>query len=205
MKRVLTAFAAVSALAIALPAAAQSWAPINARQAMLDARIDIGIRTGQLTADEAGRLRAEYRDIASLETRYRATGGGLEAWERQDLDTRFDRLSNRIRVQRADNDRAGANLPWQSVNLRQAALDRRIDAGVRDGTLSRREAMRLRGEFRDIVRIEARYRATGGLQGWERPDLDRRFDQLSGQIRTERADRDNRADRGYGANAGVRR
>lgn len=205
MKRVIPVLAAVSALAIALPAAAQSWAPINARQAMLDARIDLGVRTGQLTPNEAAGLRAEYRDIASLEARYRATSGGLEGWERQDLDARFDRLSNRIRVQRADNDRGGSNLPWQSVNLRQAALDRRIDAGVRDGSLSRREAIRLRGEFQEIVRIEARYRATNGLQGWERRDLDQRFDTLSHQIRSERADNDNRYRPGYGANAGARR
>ena len=35
---------------------------------------------------------------------------------------------------------------WQSINARQANLDRRIDQGVRNGQLSRREATRLRGE-----------------------------------------------------------
>ena len=129
MKRVLTAFAAVSALAIALPAAAQSWAPINARQAMLDARIDIGIRTGQLTADEAGRLRAEYRDIASLEPRYRATGGGLEAWERQDLDTRFDRLVDAMHALIADRalaqrwGRAARETALARFNIQRFAAD----------------------------------------------------------------------------------
>ena len=51
MKRVLPALAAVSALAIALPAAAQSWLPINARQAVLDATYgEIGGEAGwQLT------------------------------------------------------------------------------------------------------------------------------------------------------------
>src|SRR5207244_2839067 len=104
----------------------------------LDARIDLGIRTGQLTPNEAANLRAQYRDIASLEARYRTTGGGLEGWERNDLDQRFDRLSASIRVQRSDNDRTGSNMPWQSINMRQANLDRRIDRGVNDGSLSRR-------------------------------------------------------------------
>ena len=76
---------------------------------------------------------------------------------------------------------------WTSVNERQAQLDRRIDQGVRNGTLNRREAYRLRGEFRQIARLEARYRSNG-LNGWERADLDRRFDNLSGQIRAERHD-----------------
>ncbi|MBU1347836.1 MAG: hypothetical protein KKA16_12930 [Alphaproteobacteria bacterium] len=80
---------------------------------------------------------------------------------------------------------------WQSINVRQANLDRRIDQGVRNGQLSRREATRLRGEFSGLVRLEARYRR-GGLTQWERTDLDRRFDRLSAQIRDERRDRDNR-------------
>ena len=80
---------------------------------------------------------------------------------------------------------------WQSINARQANLDRRIDQGVRNGQLSRREAVRLRGEFSSILRLEANYRR-GGLTAWERTDLDRRFDRLSAQIRNERRDYDNR-------------
>ena len=80
---------------------------------------------------------------------------------------------------------------WQSINQRQANLDRRIDQGVRNGQLSRREATRLRSEFNSLARLEASYRR-GGLSAWERNDLDRRFDRLSAQIRNERNDRDNR-------------
>ncbi|HYE45508.1 MAG TPA: hypothetical protein VEA44_07005 [Caulobacter sp.] len=82
--------------------------------------------------------------------------------------------------------------PWQNINQRQAQLDRRIDQGVRTGALSRREAANLRMEFRQIARLEARYRASRGLQVWERRDLDRRFDILSAKIRYERRDRDGR-------------
>ena len=80
---------------------------------------------------------------------------------------------------------------WQSINQRQANLDRRIDRGMRNGSLSRREATRLRGEFNSLSRLEASYRR-GGLSSWERTDLDRRFDRLAAQIRDERRDRDNR-------------
>ncbi|MBX3480519.1 MAG: hypothetical protein KF842_08960 [Caulobacter sp.] len=82
--------------------------------------------------------------------------------------------------------------PWQSINQRQANLDRRIDQGVRNHSLTRAEAARLRAEFRQIARLEARYRASHGLQAWERQDLDRRFDILSAKIRYERHDRDHR-------------
>lgn len=83
---------------------------------------------------------------------------------------------------------------WQSINTRQANLDQRIDVGVRNGSLTRSEAGRLRAEFGDLVRLESRYRQ-GGLSGVERADLDRRFDALSARIRFERNDRDERGDR----------
>lgn len=83
---------------------------------------------------------------------------------------------------------------WQSINQRQYQLDRRIDQGVRNGSLTRREAGRLRAEFNQLVRLEANYRR-GGLSRWERNDLDARFDRLSARIRYERHDRDDRYDR----------
>lgn len=107
MKRVLTALIAVGTLAVAIPAAAQpwqgrpgAWMSIDARQANLERRIDRGLRDGSLTRREADRLRAEFRDIARLEYRYRS--GGLTSWERADLDRRFDRLAMSIRAERRD-------------------------------------------------------------------------------------------------------
>jgi hypothetical protein len=78
---------------------------------------------------------------------------------------------------------------WQSINLRQRELDRRIDLGVRMGRITRREATALRTEFRGIARLEQTYRR-GGLTVRERADLDRRFDRLSAKIRVEANDRD---------------
>lgn len=190
MKKLLAMAVAASALAVAAPASAQSWQSINQRQANLDQRIDVGVRNGSLTRNEAVRLRTEFRDLARLESRYRATYG-LSVAERRDLDRRFDALSARIRYERNDRDDRGNNA-WQSINQRQRQLDMRIDRGVRDGSLSRREAVRLRAEFQDLARLEARYRATNGLNRNERIDLDRRFDRLSARIMVERRDNDGR-------------
>ncbi len=85
---------------------------------------------------------------------------------------------------------------WMNINQRQAQLDRRIDQGIRNGSITRNEAIRLRSEFRGIARLENRYR-TNGLSNWERTDLDRRFDGLSARIRWERNDGD-RYGAGYG-------
>jgi hypothetical protein len=84
---------------------------------------------------------------------------------------------------------------WMPIERRMERLDRRIDQGVRSGQLTRAEADRLRVRFDRVVRLEARY-SRNGLSSWERADLDRRFDQLSQQIRWERRD----GDRRYGWN-----
>ena len=91
------------------------------------------------------------------------------------------------RYERHDRYERGHHDGW-NINQRQEQLDRRIDRGLRNGSLTQREARRLRAEFRDIARLEARYRANG-LSPRERADLDRRFDRLAAQIRYERHDR----------------
>ena len=169
---------------MAAAAAAQSWQSINQRQANLDARIDAGVRSGDLTRREAARLRAEFRDLARLEARYRASYG-LSPAERRDLNRRFDRLSAQIRYER--HDRQDRDDRWIPINQRQRSLDARIDAGVRNGQLTRAEAYRLRREYGQIAALELRYRRNG-LSNWERADLNRRFDYLSRQIQAERHD-----------------
>ncbi|MCW6532379.1 hypothetical protein [Sphingomonas lycopersici] len=81
-----------------------------------------------------------------------------------------------------------AAAPWVPVGQRVANLNVRIDQGVRNGSLTRPEAMRLRTQLRDLQGLEARYRR-GGLTIAERADLDRRFDRLSAQVRFEKHDR----------------
>lgn len=102
MKKILIPIVAVSALAAATLPAVASAQPVNQRQDQLERRIDMGLRNGSLTRQEAYRLRAELRDTERLEHRYRR--GGLSGWERADLDRRFDRISAQIRYERHDRD-----------------------------------------------------------------------------------------------------
>lgn len=194
MKRFLLTLAAGSALIAVAPgvASAQAWMSINQRQANLDARIDQGVRSGELTRAEAITLRGDFRTLEQLEAQYRRSGGGLDARERADLDRRFDQLSSRVYAQKHDRDDRGGGR-WMSINQRQANLDERIDRGVRTGALTRGEAARLRVDFQALARLEAQYgRSDGGLSMRERADLDRRFDQLSARIRIEARDRQHR-------------
>ena len=114
-----------------------------------------------------------------------AGAASAQSWDSPRPDARYERGDWR-------DSRGG----WMNINQRQAKLDHRIDQGVRNGTITRREAYRLRGEFQTIARLEYRYRANG-LSNWERADLDRRFDGLASRSRWERRDGD-RYGAGYG-------
>lgn len=82
---------------------------------------------------------------------------------------------------------------WTPIAQRQGQLQGRIDQGIRSGALNRREADRLRGELRQLDRLENRYRRSGGgLSMSERNDLDRRYAVLNRQVRFEKHDRNHR-------------
>jgi hypothetical protein len=86
--------------------------------------------------------------------------------------------------------------PWQSINQREVRLDQRINDGIRDGSLTRREATRLRNDMRRLERMESQYRRSRpGLTVAERRDLDRRFDALSARVFTNKHDFQNRGRR----------
>jgi hypothetical protein len=183
MQRLLmSALAAAAVAGVAAPAAAQSWLPINQRQAQLDGWINQGVRQGSLNRVEVDRLRAEFRGIAALEGQYRRSHGVFTPAERADLDKRMNALAAKIRIQRNDG-------PWTTINQRQAALEGRIKMGISGGTLTQGEAIRLRAEFRQIAALEASYRRSNGVfTAAERADLDRRMSTLSAKIRIQRKD-----------------
>lgn len=111
-----------------------------------------------------------------------AVPASAQNYDRYDRHDRYDRQHDRY-----EQNRGG----WQSISQRKYQMDRRIDVGLRNGSLSRREAVRLQSELNSLVRLERSY-MRGGLTRWERNDLDRRYDRLAVQIRMERRDRDNR-------------
>ena len=80
------------------------WVPMEARKATLNARIDAGLRDGDLTAEQAADLREDFDAIAAAEADYRVDG--LSVSERADLDSRFDALSARITDERIETARS---------------------------------------------------------------------------------------------------
>ena len=76
-------------------------------------------------------------------------------------------------------------------------FEARVDAGMRDGSLSRRQAERLRGDYADLVALETRYASDGRFTTAERTELNTRYRDLTRRLE-ELADDDNDNGGGYG-------
>lgn len=86
---------------------------------------------------------------------------------------------------------APAVADWKPILQRQANLFARIDAGVRNGSLTEREAGNLRARFARLALRDEKYRR-GGYSAWEMNDLQRRYDDLSARVRYQKNDDDAR-------------
>lgn len=93
------------AVLMVLSSAVVLAAPPGARQVAQQARINQGIRSGQLTPREAARLEAQHQRLERHLVRDRLDGGGLSAGERARLQAEQNRLSRRIAVQKHDAQR----------------------------------------------------------------------------------------------------
>lgn len=199
MKRTVLTLLAASSLAAAIPAiaSAQSWMSTSQRQYQLDQQLDAGVRSGQLTRDEAAQLRAEFRNVVSLENQYRS--GGLTYSEQADLQRRYDVLEQRIQYNMRDGEQARGygdrwddrgngyaygRDRWDNLGQRQARFNERLNRAVEDNRLTPRQAANLRSQFNGIVRLDRQY-ARNGYTASERADIDARMDRLQQNFRAE--------------------
>jgi hypothetical protein len=117
MKKLIIAMTAVSAIAVAAPAAAQwgnqnqtnvnarAGANVEARIAQLQTRLQAGIQSGAIDRTEARTLRAQVRALTRLQYQY--SRNGLTNQERQDLQQRLRSVRQQFRM--ADG---GGNGRW---------------------------------------------------------------------------------------------
>ena len=167
---------------------------VNARQHNQRDRIQQGVRSGELTRREAGRLSHEQRDVRQLERAYRSDGA-LTGAERRDLHQEQNAASRHIYNQKHDaQDRpeGSAAIRDPGVNGRQTNQTARIAQGVKSGELTQPEAQELRTERRDIRELEQGYKSDGALTKDERQDLHQQLDQQSREIYEEKHDEETR-------------
>lgn len=126
------------------------WRSLADQRVAFNARVDAALRDRRISRTAANRLRTDFDALVRVETGYQRDG--LSDRERQDLTTRLADLDRRI----GD----GVDNGGYGTDGRAVALEARITAGERNGSISRAEAARFREELRDLSRrwtdLEAR-------------------------------------------------
>ena len=89
---------------------------------------------------------------------------------------------------------APASAQWGHQRTYSQQLQVQLDAGVRQGTISRRESIRLRDDLGRLVRLERRF-SPNGISGREHAQLMQRSTALSQAIRVASRDHNRRGNR----------
>lgn len=167
---------------------------VNARQQTQRARVQHGVRSGELTRRETRNVADSQRDIRQLERGYRSDGT-LSGPERRDLHQEQNQASREIYRQTHDaQDRPGTPNATRDpgVNQRQASQSARIVQGVKSGELTRDETQDLREGRRDIRELEQGYKSDGTLTKDERTDIHQTLNGQSQSIYDEKHDDEKR-------------
>ena len=80
-------------------------------------------------------------------------------------------------------------------------IEQGIQVGLRNGSLTRSEAVRLQNQLRQVQQLEWRFARDGRITASEARQLDRRYAQVAVRLRSERNDRDFDR-RGFGSGYG---
>ena len=197
----ITPIAAVLALALCGSAQAQDRASDAVqRTANQHQRIAQGLKNGQLSVREAGRLEREEQRIQNDLARLLAYGGDVDQREFGRIARDQEVLGRDIRGQKHDS--ANANPNEISAQRLAEVIDRnvnqaqRIARGLDSGDLSNREAARLmRGQAR-VSAMEADATGDGYVGGAEQASI-QNLQREQGQ-RIYASARDDRGDRNHG-------
>lgn len=141
-------------------------------RADFDARVNAAINARQISRVEATRLRSDYAALVRTEADYQS--GGLNARERQEIESRLDALDARLGVTAG----YGGNYQQQDPRTRLIAIERALTVNG----LGRAEADDIRVEHGDLVRLEAAY-ARMNPSSDDRAYLDRRIGDLETRAR----------------------
>ncbi len=153
--------------------------PLNTQRAQFESRLDADVRSGAISSSAASSLSAEYGDLVALEARYTADGR-VTSQERADLSERYRAFATRYQAggqSGYDDDYDG----WRPLAESRAAFDARVNAGVRNRTLTRAQATRLSTDFDALVRLETSYERNG-IDARERQDLEARWADLNRRV-----------------------
>lgn len=157
---------------------------IDDKQSNQKDRILQGVRSGELTAKEMFRLRKQQKSIYKRERRFKSDGS-FTRQERAVIQRDLLRSSGSIYKQKHDRQMQGihrAGLKSPRINARQQKQQRRINQGVRSGSLTRREVSKLGKQQARIQHKKKSFKADGHFTRREHLKVNRAQNRASKNI-----------------------
>lgn len=172
---------------------------IDKREHVQKQRIVQGVKTGQLTPRETGRLLREQQRNHKKEAYFKADGK-LTGKERVRLHQSLNRSSRHIYGQKHDAQhrhtgagfRQPARVISSGINKRQQNQFRRIGQGIRSGELTAAETRRLGKQQARIQKQKRHFKSDGHFSRQERFKVHKNLNRSSRQIYRQKHDRQRR-------------
>ena len=186
----LTAFAAgLATCMIAAAANAQNTANVVQRDVNQQNRIEQGLKSGELTTKEAGKLEREESRVDKMESNALKDGKMTDV-EKQRIERAQNKVSKDIYQEKHDaqtgNPNSASSQRMQADVQRNANQEQRIENGVKSGSLTNRETAKLeRGQAR-VDRKEANAAANGHVGAGEQKNIQAAENQQSKRIHREK-------------------
>jgi hypothetical protein len=170
----LTAIAAGLAACTIAAAHAQNTADVVQRDVNQQNRIEQGLKSGQLTTKEAGKLEREESHIDKMQSNALKDGKMTKA-EKRRIERAENQASKDIYREKHDaktgNPNSASSQRMQADVQRNANQEQRVENGVKSGSLTNREAASLeRGQAR-VDRKEANAAANGHIGAGEQKNI----------------------------------
>ena len=179
----------LAACAIATAASAQNAADTIQRDVNQQNRIEQGLKSGELTTKEAGKLEREESHIDKMESNALKDGKMTNA-EKRRIESAENKASKDIYNEKHDaqtgNPNSASSQRMQADVQRNANQEQRIENGVKNGSLTNREAGNLeRGQAR-VDRKEAKAAANGHVGVGEQQNIQSAENHQSKRIHREK-------------------
>ncbi len=185
IKNIFTTTLLITVSAYAQTAVAATNSPgIDNKQENQQIRIAQGVYSGELTGNEAWRLEKQQYKTYKKEQRFKADGN-FNRRERAVIHHDLVHSSNNIYKQKHDRQAQG-QYRWgkksPTINKRQKQQKKRIRQGVSSGSLTHREAKKLRHQQARIQHKKRRFKADGNFSKRERLKIHKKQNRASKNI-----------------------
>lgn len=179
----------LGACVVAAGANAQNTADVVQRDVNQQKRIEQGLQSGQLTTKEAGKLEREEGRVDRMEANAMKDGKTTAA-EKQRIERAETKVSKDIYQDKHNaqtgNPSSASSQRMQADVQRNVNQEQRIENGVKNGSLTNREAANLeRGQAR-VDRKEARASADGHVGAGEQKNIQAAENHQSRRIHREK-------------------